>query len=122
MLQSIPLRVLRLITRLNIGGPSIQAITLSERLTPRGFTTRLVHGSLGAQNSVLGGGRYDGLAESLGSKVPAPGIGFFERWLSAWVALCIVTGIGLGQWFPGPVKAMGELQIARVNLPVGALI
>jgi glycosyltransferase involved in cell wall biosynthesis len=40
-------RVLRLITRLNIGGPSIQAITLSERLTPRGFTTRLVHGSLG---------------------------------------------------------------------------
>ena len=47
MLQSIPLRVLRLITRLNIGGPSIQAITLSERLAPRGFTTRLVHGSLG---------------------------------------------------------------------------
>ena len=42
-----PLRVLRLITRLNIGGPSIQAITLSERLAPRGFTTRLVHGSLG---------------------------------------------------------------------------
>ena len=32
--------------------------------------------ALGAQNSVLGGGRYDGLAESLGSKVPAPGIGF----------------------------------------------
>jgi histidyl-tRNA synthetase len=31
---------------------------------------------LGAQNSVLGGGRYDGLAESLGSKVAAPGIGF----------------------------------------------
>ena len=41
------MRVLRLITRLNIGGPSIQAITLSERLTTRGFTTRLVHGSLG---------------------------------------------------------------------------
>jgi glycosyltransferase involved in cell wall biosynthesis len=40
-------RVLRLITRLNIGGPSIQAIALSERLTARGFTTRLVHGSLG---------------------------------------------------------------------------
>ncbi len=41
------MRVLRLITRLNIGGPSIQAIALSERLTARGFTTRLVHGSLG---------------------------------------------------------------------------
>jgi histidyl-tRNA synthetase len=39
-------------------------------------TFEIVHGSLGAQNSVLGGGRYDGLAEMLGSKVPAPGIGF----------------------------------------------
>ena len=39
-------------------------------------TFEVVHGSLGAQNSVLGGGRYDGLAESLGSKVAAPGIGF----------------------------------------------
>jgi histidyl-tRNA synthetase len=39
-------------------------------------TFEVTHGSLGAQNSVLGGGRYDGLAESLGSRVPAPGIGF----------------------------------------------
>jgi histidyl-tRNA synthetase len=39
-------------------------------------TFEIVHGGLGAQNAVLGGGRYDGLAESLGSKVPAPGIGF----------------------------------------------
>ncbi|HZU28061.1 MAG TPA: histidine--tRNA ligase [Bryobacteraceae bacterium] len=39
-------------------------------------TFEIVHGALGAQNSVLGGGRYDGLAEAIGSKVPAPGIGF----------------------------------------------
>ena len=39
-------------------------------------TFEITHGSLGAQNSVLGGGRYDGLAESIGSKIPAPGIGF----------------------------------------------
>ncbi len=39
-------------------------------------TFEIVHGALGAQNSVLGGGRYDGLAEGLGSKVAAPGIGF----------------------------------------------
>jgi histidyl-tRNA synthetase len=39
-------------------------------------TFEITHGSLGAQNSILGGGRYDGLAENLGSKVPAPGIGF----------------------------------------------
>jgi histidyl-tRNA synthetase len=39
-------------------------------------TFEVLHGALGAQNSILGGGRYDGLAESLGSRVPAPGIGF----------------------------------------------
>jgi histidyl-tRNA synthetase len=39
-------------------------------------TFEVVHGALGAQNSVLGGGRYDGLAEALGSKIKAPGIGF----------------------------------------------
>jgi histidyl-tRNA synthetase len=39
-------------------------------------TFEFTHGALGAQNAMLGGGRYDGLAESLGSKVPAPGIGF----------------------------------------------
>jgi histidyl-tRNA synthetase len=39
-------------------------------------TFEVVHGNLGAQNSVLGGGRYDGLAESLGSSVHSPGIGF----------------------------------------------
>jgi histidyl-tRNA synthetase len=39
-------------------------------------TFEITHGALGAQNSMLGGGRYDGLAESLGSKVKAPGIGF----------------------------------------------
>lgn len=39
-------------------------------------TFEVIHGNLGAQNSVLGGGRYDGLAESLGSPVHSPGIGF----------------------------------------------
>lgn len=39
-------------------------------------TFEVVHGALGAQNSVLGGGRYDGLAQALGSRRPAPGIGF----------------------------------------------
>ena len=39
-------------------------------------TFEIVHGALGAQSSVMGGGRYDGLAESLGSKIASPGIGF----------------------------------------------
>lgn len=40
------MRVLRVITRLNVGGPAIQAMTLSDRLTRRGFETLLVHGQL----------------------------------------------------------------------------
>ncbi|MEW6293140.1 MAG: ACR3 family arsenite efflux transporter [Pseudomonadota bacterium] len=47
---------------------------------------------------------------------------FFERWLTLWVFLCILVGIGLGQWFPAPFQALGHMEIARVNLPVGLLI
>jgi histidyl-tRNA synthetase len=39
-------------------------------------TFEFLHGALGAQNAICGGGRYNGLAESLGAKTPAPGIGF----------------------------------------------
>lgn len=46
----------------------------------------------------------------------------FERYLSVWVALCIVAGVTLGQTLPGPVQAIGRMEIARVNLPVGLLI
>jgi ACR3 family arsenite transporter len=46
----------------------------------------------------------------------------FERYLTVWVALCIVAGIALGQVLPGPVQAIGRMEIARVNLPVGLLI
>ncbi len=49
-------------------------------------------------------------------------IGFFERWLTLWVFLCIAVGIVLGQVLPGPVKYIGSLEVARVNIPVGILI
>jgi ACR3 family arsenite transporter len=49
-------------------------------------------------------------------------LNFFERYLTLWVALCIVFGIGLGQLFPGPVQAVGGMEVASVNLPVGVLI
>ena len=47
---------------------------------------------------------------------------FFERYLSVWVGLCIVAGIALGQVLPGPVQAIGAMEVAKVNLPVGGLI
>jgi len=46
----------------------------------------------------------------------------FERYLTVWVALCILVGIGLGQVFPGVFQAIGRLEVAQVNLPVGLLI
>jgi ACR3 family arsenite transporter len=56
-------------------------------------------------------------------RVPGrPAIGFFERWLTLWVFLCIVAGIALGQLFPSPFQALGRMEIARVNIPVGLLI
>jgi ACR3 family arsenite transporter len=47
---------------------------------------------------------------------------FFERFLSLWVALCIVAGIGLGRLFPGFFERLGGLEVAQVNLPVAVLI
>ena len=46
----------------------------------------------------------------------------FERFLTVWVALCIVAGIALGHVLPGFFQAVGSAEIARVNLPVAALI
>jgi len=52
---------------------------------------------------------------------PAP-MSLFERYLTVWVFLCIVVGIALGQLFPPLFQAIGHLEYARVNLPVGLLI
>lgn len=52
----------------------------------------------------------------------APGLSLFERYLTLWVLLCIVLGITLGQLLHAPFQAIGRLEFARVNLPVGLLI
>ena len=46
----------------------------------------------------------------------------FERYLTLWVFLCIITGVLLGQMMPGVFQAIGHLEVAQVNLPVGLLI
>jgi ACR3 family arsenite transporter len=46
----------------------------------------------------------------------------FERYLTLWVILCIMAGIALGQWFPAVFEALGRMEVAQVNLPVGLLI
>jgi len=46
----------------------------------------------------------------------------FERYLTVWVGLCIIVGIALGHWFPVPFQAIGQMEVAQVNLPVAVLI
>ncbi len=46
----------------------------------------------------------------------------FERYLTLWVAVCIIAGIALGQFAPAAFQAIGRMEIAQVNLPVGLLI
>ena len=46
----------------------------------------------------------------------------FERYLTLWVFLCILAGITLGQLAPGVFQAIGRIEVAQVNLPVGLLI
>jgi arsenical-resistance protein len=49
-------------------------------------------------------------------------MGLFERYLTVWVLLCIVVGIALGSLFPDLLQAIGNLEVAKVNLPIAALI
>ncbi len=49
-------------------------------------------------------------------------MGLFERYLTVWVFLCILVGIGAGQLMPDTFQAIGSLEIAKVNIPVGFLI
>ena len=49
-------------------------------------------------------------------------LGFFERYLTLWVFLCIVAGTVLGLVGPEAAQAIGALEVAQVNLPVGLLI
>ncbi|MFM9913365.1 MAG: ACR3 family arsenite efflux transporter [Methylophilaceae bacterium] len=49
-------------------------------------------------------------------------MGFFERYLTLWVLLCMVAGVALGVWLPHPFTALGNMKIAEINLPVAILV
>jgi len=50
------------------------------------------------------------------------GIGFFERYLTLWVALCIIAGIAAGQWLPAIPQTLSQFEYANVSIPVAILI
>lgn len=62
------------------------------------------------------------LHEAKAREVIGAPMSVFERFLTVWVFLCIVIGIALGQLLPGIFQAIGRMEIARVNIPVGFLI
>ncbi len=53
---------------------------------------------------------------------PKPAMNLFERFLTIWVALCIVAGVALGQLVPGVFHVLGNATVAQVNLPVAILV
>jgi len=60
--------------------------------------------------------------EVLAKEATGQAMSVFERYLTVWVFLCIVAGIGLGQVLPAVFQAIGNMEVAKVNLPVGLLI
>lgn len=60
--------------------------------------------------------------ETTAKKVAGADMGFFERYLTLWVFLCIIAGIALGHYIPATFQAIGGMEIAKVNLPVAVLI
>ncbi len=60
--------------------------------------------------------------EATGQAASQASMTLFERYLTLWVFLCILLGIGLGQFFPRLFQAVGAMEVAQVNLPVGLLI
>jgi ACR3 family arsenite transporter len=57
-----------------------------------------------------------------GRRRARPALGTFERYLTVWVALCIVAGIVLGRLLPAPFQMLGRMTVAEVNIPVAVLI
>lgn len=49
-------------------------------------------------------------------------IGFFERYLTIWITLCIIAGIAIGQWIPAVPETLGKWEYTNVSIPIAVLI
>src|SRR5512136_2924688 len=56
------------------------------------------------------------------SDSPKAGLGFFAKYLSIWVALCIGLGVAIGYFLPGVPAFLGKFEYAQVSIPVAILI
>lgn len=55
-------------------------------------------------------------------KSKSTGIGFFEKYLTIWVALCMVVGVLIGKYLPGVPAFLGRFEYANVSIPIAILI
>ena len=56
--------------------------------------------------------------ETTAKKSANADMGFFEHYLTLWVALCIIAGIGLGHLIPQFFQSIGQMEVAQINVPV----
>lgn len=56
------------------------------------------------------------------SKEKLEGISFFEKYLTLWVALCMVTGVLIGRFLPAVPAFLGKFEYANVSIPIALLI
>jgi len=52
----------------------------------------------------------------------AQGIGFFQKYLTIWVAFCMVTGVLIGKFLPQIPSFLGQFEYANVSIPTAVLI
>ncbi len=60
--------------------------------------------------------------DTIATQAKGDSMGYFERYLTVWVFLCILVGIALGSLLPAPFQFIGRLELAQVNIPVAILI
>lgn len=58
----------------------------------------------------------------MANKVKSKGLGFFEKYMTLWVAGCIITGIAFGKWYPVIPATLGKWEYANVSIPISILI
>tara|TARA_R110000868_G_scaffold380784_1_gene646866 strand:+ start:40804 stop:41862 length:1059 start_codon:yes stop_codon:yes gene_type:complete len=58
----------------------------------------------------------------MNEKKQTSAIGFFEKWLTLWVLVCMVVGVSLGYLIPNTIQAVGHIELSQVNIPVAILI
>ena len=53
---------------------------------------------------------------------PSKEMSFFDRYLTVWVGLCMIVGLLMGRFIPGPISELRRLEISQINLPIAVLI